>query len=245
MSSEPSKDLPAADLDNLDTLKAFYGSCLDQDRLDRQGTKPITKLARGILTAWRGEDLSTDSKKKHKKNNGRWNKHTLKERLTATLSYLHARAVPALFTTYLEGDVVQDPSTSTLWLSQADLGLPARDYFKDKEVVEIYEEVIRATLKSVYDELDEKTTNIKKLAKETLDFEKKLSNISLDPCVFPPARSHLVAYLRRVTARTLKTLTRLIIDRTRPSLQNCCRSSRFEITLPRSLRALTTRTLSL
>lgn len=86
-------------------------------------------------------------------------------------------AVPALFTTYNEGDVKRAPSTLTLWLTQAELGLPSKEYYEDEAALTVYREVIRKTLESIYHDLGEKVDS--QLAEEVLRFETALARASL------------------------------------------------------------------
>lgn len=147
--------------------------------------------------AWGADVLK--SKKKGKK----WDPETKRDRLTNALMYMHSRgassltlsryrdttdspeptAIPSLFSIFVDGDVREDPKHMVAWLTQDGLGLPAKDYYKDKETLEVYEEVVRATLKSVYLGRGEKHADSKELARGVVKFEKKLAQISLDACV--------------------------------------------------------------
>lgn len=74
-----------------------------------------------------------------------------------------------------------DPKTLVAWLKQSGLGLPSKDYYKDKDALLVYEEIVRASLKSIYEARNETNIDAGELAAEVLSFEKALANISLTP----------------------------------------------------------------
>jgi endothelin-converting enzyme len=96
---------------------------------------------------------------------------------------LNRTAIPSLFEIFVEGDVKRNPHDLVAWLTQSGLGLPSKDYYDDKETLEVYEEIVRASLKSIYAAREEPTIDPKELAKEVLAFEAKLAKISIDPYV--------------------------------------------------------------
>lgn len=67
-----------------------------------------------------------------------------------------------------------------LWLKQSGLGLPAKDYYLDEEVIQLYSEVIENVLIQIFTSLNERTSGVSKLAKEVVQFEIDLAEISLD-----------------------------------------------------------------
>lgn len=128
-------------------------------------------------------EIATKKHKKHKKHKnkgkkGRWNPKTRRERLTNALAFLHSRGIDALFGASGDGDVGNDPKQVVLWLSQSGLGLPSKDYYKDKAVVTDYEETIATVLDNVYS--SRKESAMTGLAADVIAFEKKLAKISLD-----------------------------------------------------------------
>ena len=61
-----------------------------------------------------------------------------------------------------------------------------RDYFEDEEVIELYQEVIRASLNDVYSRLELPSSDpsaddkpLAGLARKVVDFERRLARISL------------------------------------------------------------------
>lgn len=78
-------------------------------------------------------------------------------------------------------------------MRQSGLTLPSKDYYKDKEVINLYTEVIENILKEVYNARDERVSGgVKNLAKNVVEFEVQLAEISLDvyvPLSFLPSSS--------------------------------------------------------
>ena len=83
--NEPaSTTLPAADQRNIQHLKSFYSSCLDEQVLTRAGIDPVLEVIKDVLSTWRGQQgFGTQS--------SAMRVAPRKERLTGTLAYLHAR----------------------------------------------------------------------------------------------------------------------------------------------------------
>lgn len=94
-------------------------------------------------------------------------------------------AIPALFTTYNEVDVKGDADAKllTLWLSQAALGLPSKEYYQNGAALAVYSEVVKNSLKSIYEGLGESHTDAASLAEEVVLFETELARASLGPSV--------------------------------------------------------------
>ncbi|KAM0749064.1 zincin [Meredithblackwellia eburnea MCA 4105] len=183
------KDLSTADQTNLKHIKSFWGSCLDEDLLDRQGLAPLLDVVNEVLGAWRGTSAISASDFVHQgeekqvsaTKKSKWDPKTARARLTATLTYLHSREIPAFFDAYDEGDVAVDPKSIVLWIKQSGLGLPSPDYYEDVETIEVYTEIIRASLASIYKELGEDaTTDIPALTEGVVTLEKDLAKIFLD-----------------------------------------------------------------
>ncbi|BGP08990.1 hypothetical protein JCM10049v2_004844 [Rhodotorula toruloides] len=128
----------------------------------------------------RSDEVSTESHKNRKgaKKGRKWDPKTKKSRLTNALAFLHSRAIPALFETSSDGDVGRDPKEVVLWLTQSGLGLPSKDYYKDKETLKKYEETVAEVLKEVYTARDE--PDMHNLAKDVVALEKEIAKISLD-----------------------------------------------------------------
>lgn len=111
----PSRALPSADQTNLQHLRSFYTSCMNETRINEERSKPIIALVEKLIEGWRGsrQDRKSDQedgfivqqeeassiydglREKQGKDGDRdrWNPATRKERLTAALSFLHSRGV--------------------------------------------------------------------------------------------------------------------------------------------------------
>ncbi|KAH8920571.1 zincin [Atractiella rhizophila] len=105
---------------------------------------------------------------------------TKRQRLTSAILYLHSRSVFALFSAGPEGDVLNDPEHLILSISQDGLGLPSKEYYQDKEVVERYEEVVGKVLKSVFEDREETWSDWTEVGRNVVGFEKRLSEVNWD-----------------------------------------------------------------
>ncbi|GAA5880490.1 hypothetical protein JCM16303_005402 [Sporobolomyces ruberrimus] len=182
------KSLSKADQHNLENMKNFWTSCTAEETLDKVGAKPLLALVATVIDTWRGEDVRPELTLQEqglgyeiaKKDKKKWDPKTKRERLTNALTFLHSRSVEALFSSYPEGDVGKDPKQNVVWLVQAGLSLPARDYYTDKAVLGDFEKVVHAVLSEIYEARGEKSMDAKYLAKNVAKFEKELAKISLD-----------------------------------------------------------------
>ncbi|GAA5931410.1 hypothetical protein JCM3775_005017 [Rhodotorula graminis] len=201
------KGVDGADARILETLRTFYGSCLDEEALENKGSEPLLEVVDEVVSLWRGEQPLVDEdvvdpeddaewlleingvaplkhhkKKKHDKHGGgggKWDPKTSRTRLTNALAYLHSRGVPALFSTYTDSDVAVNSSSVVLWLTQDGLGLPSKEYYKSAETLDFYEKNVADVLADVYKRRGEK--NMGDLAASVVKFEKAIAKISLDP----------------------------------------------------------------
>ena len=120
----------------LTKLRNFYGSCLNEDKLNDIGAAPLLHLAKTIKSLYNGTNPSISSDEPKVKDNVKG--------LTAAVAFLHSRGtyvfqykytdsyfkatigIPALFSFDIEGDVGVDPNHMVLWFNQPDLGLPSK-----------------------------------------------------------------------------------------------------------------------
>ncbi|KAI0363474.1 Metalloprotease [Pilatotrama ljubarskyi] len=131
----------------LKKLRGLYKSCMDEDKLNDIGEKPLADMAKTIRELYRGKTTVIDSlASKDEKQ---------RARLTATVAYLHSRAIDALFSYQIDGDVGDDPNLMTLWISQPDLGLPSKEYYEEDSIVDLYQTVLERLLLTL-DEEDDK-----------------------------------------------------------------------------------------
>ncbi|GLB35092.1 putative peptidase family M13 [Lyophyllum shimeji] len=129
------------DTEILRKLRDLYSSCLNEDTLDDIGVAPLSQFVQTLRRIFRRDtsDIDTEDKKDSTD-------------LTAALAYLHSQGIDALFSFDIEGDVGRDPNHMALWFSQADLGLPSKEYYNDKSVLRVYQDVIEHLLLILSDE---------------------------------------------------------------------------------------------
>ncbi|RDX56605.1 Metalloprotease [Lentinus brumalis] len=130
----------------LKKLRGLYGSCMDEDHLDDLGEAPLRDMAKKIRELFRGKTTVVDAESTASEKE--------RDRLTATVAYLHSRGVSALFDYSIDGDAGNDPNFMSLWLSQGDLGLPSKEYYEEDSVVELYRDVLERLLLTLDDEDD-------------------------------------------------------------------------------------------
>ncbi|KAG5716301.1 Endothelin-converting enzyme 1 [Termitomyces sp. T112] len=120
-------------------LRDFYASCISEDTLDELGTIPLLDFVKALRRKFRG--LKNPSSKESID-------------LTAALAFLHSQGVEALFSFEIEGDVGRDPNDMTLWFSQPSLGLPSKEYYDDKAILDGYKQAIERLLLTLSEEDD-------------------------------------------------------------------------------------------
>ncbi|KAF9458665.1 hypothetical protein BDZ94DRAFT_80625 [Collybia nuda] len=127
-------------------LRDFYSSCLNENRLDEIGALPLREFIQTLKKIyWNEADNISGSSKNlddDKKSTD----------LTAALAYLHSQGIDALFSFDIEGDVGVDPNQMVLWFSQSSLGLPSKEYYSEKSLLEVYQAVIERLLLTISDE---------------------------------------------------------------------------------------------
>ncbi|EFI28400.1 endothelin-converting enzyme 1 [Coprinopsis cinerea okayama7 len=145
--AKPSSVEDPHDRELLTMLHNHYSSCLNEDRLNKLGEKPLLHVVKTIKKLYREEDTDIrpnppsdeDDTKPEFRFNG----------LTAATAFLHSRDIAALFSFDIEGDVAVDPNYMALWFSQPDLGLPSKEYYNEESIVKVYGEVIEQLLSRV------------------------------------------------------------------------------------------------
>ncbi|OAX38899.1 zincin [Rhizopogon vinicolor AM-OR11-026] len=115
-----------------------YTSCMDETRLDYLGQEPLQKFVNTIRKFYRGKNYAYIMNPR--------------QGLSDALGYLHSQGVDALFEFTIEGDAGADPNNMILWFSQPSLGLPSKEYYKDKNVITVYQDVIERLLSSLRDD---------------------------------------------------------------------------------------------
>ncbi|KAH9945985.1 metalloprotease [Epithele typhae] len=131
----------------LKKLRGLYNSCMAEDHLNDLGEAPLNAMTKKIKELFRGKTVVVDDFSASTPEEDR-------HRLTATVAYLHSRGIDALFSYDIEGDAGNDPNLMALWLSQANLGLPSKEYYDEEAIVELYRTVLQRLL-IVADDKDE------------------------------------------------------------------------------------------
>lgn len=137
------------------------------------------------------------------------------EKLTKVLAYLHAKAVDALFSLEAQGDIGRDPKQQMMWLYQAGLGLPSKEYYDEPSVVQFYTNTLSSFLGEILKSDKKKllTANawpswpwpskdpsaadelalIRSVASSVVAFEAELSKAGADPeDIFDPDQAYNV-----------------------------------------------------
>ncbi|KAG6917789.1 hypothetical protein DXG01_001061 [Tephrocybe rancida] len=119
-------------------LRDFYVSCTNENALDNLGSTPLLEFVQSLRKKFRGDFKNSGSKDSTD--------------LTSALAFLHSQGIESLFSFEIEGDVGRDPNDMALWFSQPSLGLPSKEYYEDKAVLEVYQEVVERLLLTLSDE---------------------------------------------------------------------------------------------
>ncbi|KAF7295320.1 Endothelin-converting enzyme 1 [Mycena indigotica] len=179
----------SADEQLLHKLRSFYNSCLNENRLDEIGNEPLLQFVKTVKKLFRREGFEISEISSENDLSG----------LTPALVFLHSRGVHALFTFKIKGDAGFDSNLMVPWLDQAPLGLRAKEYYQEPEIVRIYHDVLERLFATLLKE-DKKTTllaenqwNIdhetdknaqineaRRIAASVVMFETKLANVTLD-----------------------------------------------------------------
>ncbi|EIW85424.1 Metalloprotease [Coniophora puteana RWD-64-598 SS2] len=116
-------------------LRTLYGSCMDETKLNYIGQEPLQNVVDTIRKLYSGSSTAPGVDDA-KANQG----------LSNALAYVHSRGVGGLFEFSIDGDVGVDPDKMTLWFNQPSLGLPAKEYYKERAIIEVYQGVIERLL---------------------------------------------------------------------------------------------------
>ncbi|TDL24747.1 endothelin-converting enzyme 1 [Rickenella mellea] len=134
---------PSYDDQTLKKLRGLYTSCLNEEHLDDRGHEPLFEVVKIVRTLFSGNSTNTTAE---------WTVP-----LTGAVAYLHSRGIGGLFNFEIDGDVGVDPNAMSLWFFQPDLGLPAKEYYKEKDIRDIYEDTLACILIALSDETEQKS----------------------------------------------------------------------------------------
>ncbi|KDQ18052.1 hypothetical protein BOTBODRAFT_29367 [Botryobasidium botryosum FD-172 SS1] len=193
------------DQESLAKIRAFYGSCMDEETLDNIGSEPLLEVTR-TLRKLLADDFKDEGIKIQKDDEEEKPKPPVtREALTAALAYLHSRDVHALFHFDVKGDAYIDPGVTVPWLWQSGLGLPSEDDYEDRAVAKDYTKIVSELLFALDEKEDEavmseettwppwpwppwgdgdqpenKTEKAERLAGDVVKFEKRLAKAGAD-----------------------------------------------------------------
>ncbi|RHZ84461.1 hypothetical protein Glove_81g81 [Diversispora epigaea] len=171
------------DKQNFYKLQDFYQSCMNETRINKLGRKPLIPILAKIT-----EDFPVDQeysyfgfnnpiKRKEKRkevekdeeNNGP-SLNTFN--LTNALSHLSTIGVTPLFSFYTSADS-KNPEINALHLYQSGLGLPSKEYYNEKNILDIYQGVIAELFGNVNSNKSASTEDDGDIVEELIDDEEK------------------------------------------------------------------------
>ncbi|ORX69818.1 zincin [Basidiobolus meristosporus CBS 931.73] len=145
----------------------FYNACLDVNKIESYGVKPLVPLLEIVLNEF---PVAQNDKKIDF------------DKLTIALARISQQGIWHLFGVDVEADS-KNPLHHAVYLMQPHLGLPSTEYYSEPQVLQTYQLSIMAILSQLskdlktlghhFDVLSE--ANIKKLSSEIVKFEKLLS----------------------------------------------------------------------
>ncbi|KAJ3533585.1 hypothetical protein NM688_g7264 [Phlebia brevispora] len=138
----------------LQKLRGLYTSCMNEELLDARGAEPLLNVVQTVRKLYDGETTTVDGASLDLNTSSATDDDKSKERkrLTAAIAYLHSRGIDGLFAIDIDGDVGKDPNFMTLWFSQPNLGLPAKEYYEEEAIVDLYQSVLERLLINLADE---------------------------------------------------------------------------------------------
>ncbi len=132
---------------------------MDEATINKKGKEPLIKLLNQF-------DLYKDK-----------SKYGNVDELTSLIADLHRYSVNTLFQFEVTGDYT-NPDLNVLAIGQPDLLLLTEQY-KNEMIVSVYKAMIMETLNLLFKEDQNKDRNIEEMTNKIVEFEFKLSNITL------------------------------------------------------------------
>jgi endothelin-converting enzyme len=168
------KALSSVDHDNFNKLKFAYDACMNEDVIKQEGIKPLMKILHSVVTAFPVTPSSSPNEKD----------------IAGAIDLLARLGVSALIA-FGTGPDDKDPDVVVVQVASPNpIGLPAKDYYKDDNVVQSYETTLTQVLEAIHPAGSTGNSKafadwvhfdqIKDLAHEVVEFEKKLATASPD-----------------------------------------------------------------
>jgi endothelin-converting enzyme len=147
-------------------LKAAYDACMDEDAIKKEGVGPLLEIIMQVADRFlTGKSVITQEASLTSADT---------DEMAEAILYLAKLGVSALISSGASADDT-DPDTVVVQVSSPyRIGLPAKDYYKDDNVVKKYEEALSQVLSSLFPDLPHASGH------EVVEFEKKLAAASPD-----------------------------------------------------------------
>jgi len=168
--SAPSLPPPASVIDkqNFYKLQSLYRSCMNESVIGELGAEPLNPVLAEIMNRFPVEPEDSllyhlsgkDGKNLNNvdKQNGGNNAKLNSTQLTDTLAYLAGIGVSPLLTFAVETDS-KNPEANVVVLYQSGLGLPSKEYYLEKEILDVYKKIVAELLDKTLRGQDDFTTN--------------------------------------------------------------------------------------
>ncbi|OJJ51714.1 hypothetical protein ASPZODRAFT_88397 [Penicilliopsis zonata CBS 506.65] len=147
------------DADNFNKLKDAYDACINDATIKERGKKPVDDMLASLEKIYSASSSSTKGPTKH---------------LTDAILYLMEGGVEALVSPYVTPDDRNPDSVAIFVTPPRAIGLPAREYYNNTELVSEYGTVVRKVLGAF---LGKESGD---LASDLVAFESKLADVTPD-----------------------------------------------------------------
>ncbi|KAE8377252.1 hypothetical protein BDV26DRAFT_217002 [Aspergillus bertholletiae] len=156
--SEPSEP---SDSNNFEKLKAAYNACMDETTITKRGSKPLDN----ILAEFEKIYSSRDSNSLKGSDAG----------LTKAILYLMESGVEALVSPFVAPDD-RDPDSVAIFVNPlSEIGLPAREYYNNTEIVKEYTTVVEKVLGEFA-----ASSRTEHRLRDVVAFERKIADVTPD-----------------------------------------------------------------
>ncbi|TCD66686.1 hypothetical protein EIP91_001040 [Steccherinum ochraceum] len=132
-------------------LRGLYDSCMNEDLLNARGSTPLIRVVKTVRDLYKGKTTIVDAVTGEVKD-AEGDEKSQRNGLTAAVAYLHSRGIGALFAGDIEGDVGRDPNFMTFYFGQPSLGLPAKEYYDEEDITDLYQNVLERLLLTLHEE---------------------------------------------------------------------------------------------
>jgi len=172
-------------------LKNYYNSCMDEKTINSKGKKPLNDLLKQ-LEIYKNRDSYKNA-----------------DGLATLNAKLLSHGVSLLFYAVVSSNI-NDPDHKVIGITSPDVGLPAKEYYENEEIVSKYKGTIKEILSSILSDEEDggnfftrlfgfgKKRDFDKLSNSIVEFEKKLANLFV-----PPERKNDLSLFQDTTIKML------------------------------------------